>query len=130
MADDIDLGSRDPHVLNNHVKATFHEVLGEPEGAHSIDCVWSNSYKCFECGKNCCYKFITALCGIFIALYWGCEFAMISFEQIWCAGPSLRVCAIYTGLFQKVCGNFCNCCLGPICETCGLLFSRITVYNK
>ncbi|KAJ8301201.1 hypothetical protein KUTeg_020188 [Tegillarca granosa] len=126
----IDMDQRDPNNLNDHVKVAFEDVLGEPEGAHSINCVWKNSYKCFNCGKNCCYKFLTTLCGIFIALYWGCEFAMITFQHVWCFTPSLRVLAIMMGCCQKCYGTIITCFLAPLCETCGLFFSKIGVENK
>lgn len=42
----------------------FDDVLAEPEGAHAIDCVWKNSYKCFTCGRNVCYKLLTFFFGL------------------------------------------------------------------
>lgn len=112
------------------MKVLFEDVLGEPEGAHSIDCVWNLSYKCFNGGKNCCYKLLTTLCGLCIALYWGCMFAQITFEQVWCVTPGLRTCSIYAGCCQKFIGIFVQCCLAPICETCGLIFSKISMSKK
>jgi len=64
MDQDIDLINRDPHSMNHYVQVEFDDVLGEPTGAHSSDCVWKNSFKCFTCGKNFCYKFLTFFCGI------------------------------------------------------------------
>ena len=58
----------------------FDDVLGEPEGAHSAECVWRNSHKCFNGGLGCCYKFLTFICGLPLALYWGCHFACVSFS--------------------------------------------------
>ncbi|KAJ8302361.1 hypothetical protein KUTeg_021348 [Tegillarca granosa] len=132
MADDenpLDMDNRDPNELNPHLKVAFEDVLGEPANAHSIDCVWKNSYKCFNCGKNCCYKFLTTLCGIFIALYWGCEFAAIAFHHIWCFTPMLRLMSILMGCCQKFYNSIVSCCLAPLCETCGLFFSQIKVQN-
>ena len=111
-------------------QVAFEDVLAEPDGAHSIDCVWRCSYMCFNCGKNFCYKLMTTLCGLFIALYWGCEFAFITFDQVWCITPSLRIFSIYMGCAQKFFGTCITCFLAPICETCGLMFSRITVSNQ
>lgn len=105
----------------------FEDVLGEPEGAHSIDCVWNLSYKCFNGGKNCCYKLLTTLCGLCIGLQWGCTFAQITFGHVWCFTPGLRACSIYAGCCQKVIGIFVSCCMAPFCETCGLLFSKINI---
>ncbi len=66
MADrEVDLMNRDPNGMNNFIQVEFEDVLSEPNGAHSSDCVWRNSFKCFECGKNCCYKFLSFFCGIF-----------------------------------------------------------------
>ncbi|XP_060078224.1 caveolin-1-like [Ylistrum balloti] len=127
---ELDMENRDPNSLNDNVQVSFEDVLGEPVGINSIDCVWKNSYWCFNCGKNCCYKFMTCLCGICIALYWGCEFAIIAFDQIWCITPSLRVFSIYCGCAQKFFGTVVNCFLAPVCETFGLMFSKIHVTNK
>ena len=44
------------------MKVSFDDVLAEPEGAHSNDCVWKLSYNCFTCGKLCLYRFITVFC--------------------------------------------------------------------
>ena len=111
------------------LKVLFEDVLAEPDGAHAIDCVWRNSFKCFNCGKNCCYKFMTTLCGICIGLGWGCEFAMITFNMVWCITPMLRVLSILLGCAQKFFGSLITCCFAPVCETFGLCFSKIAISN-
>ena len=72
MSKEIDLVNRDPNDMNNFLQVDFEDVLAEPSGAHAMDCAWTNSYKCFTCGKNLCYQLMTCLCGMCIALYWGC----------------------------------------------------------
>ncbi|OWF35038.1 Caveolin-1 [Mizuhopecten yessoensis] len=124
---EVDLGNRDPNDINSNVKVSFEDVLAEPDGAHSCDCVWKLSYCCFNCGKNCAYRWMTFLCGMCIALSWGCEFACIAFDQIWCVTPTLRIFSIYCGSCQKFFSIVINCCMAPVCETCGLFFSRISV---
>ena len=104
-------------------------MLAEPEGAHTIDFCWKCSYKCFNCSKTCCYNILTILCAVPLALCWGCEFAVITFQHVWHITPCLRVFMINCGCAQKFCGTFLQCCLGPICEMCGLFFSNIVV-NK
>ncbi|KAK3101858.1 hypothetical protein FSP39_006842 [Pinctada imbricata] len=126
----LNLENRDINEINNHVQVAFEDVLAEPPGLHSLDCVWSASYAVFECSKNCCYKLMTLLCGICIALEWGCTFAEIAFQHVWCHTPCLRVFTINALCFQKFYGTCMNCCLAPVCETCGLCFSKITVSNK
>ena len=90
MSKEIDLVNRDPHNMNHYLQVEWDDAFGEPNGTHSADCVWRNSYKCFTCSKNLCYKILTFLCGICAAFYWGCLFAVLSFEIIWCYGPFLR----------------------------------------
>jgi len=50
----------------------FSDIIGEPEGIHSLDCVWKLSYKCFELWKKLCYVVMTTLCGMCISMEWGC----------------------------------------------------------
>merc|ERR1712213_269006 len=50
---DIDMNNRDPNNINDYLRVTFEDVLAEPEGIHSMNCVWSNSYTCFNCCKVC-----------------------------------------------------------------------------
>lgn len=125
----VDLQLRDPNGINSHLQVTFEDVLAEPDGTHSCDCVWSTSFWCFTNGKNCCYGFLTGICGICIALFWGCEFAFITFDQVWCMTPLLRVFSVYLGCCQKFFGTLVQCCMAPVCETCGLMFSRIMIEN-
>ncbi|VDI48110.1 caveolin 3, partial [Mytilus galloprovincialis] len=121
----ITMGGRDPNELNGHIKVDFEDVLGEPDGAHSIDCVWIFSHKCYRFGLGCCYKLLTLLCGLCIALYWGCTFACLTFEHVWCWTPYMRCFAIFAGACQKFIGIIMNCCIAPFCETCGLFFSAV-----
>jgi len=126
----VDLINRDPNGLNNYVHVQFDDVLAEPAGAHSADCVWRNSYKCFTCGKNNCYKFLSCLCGICIALYWGCYFACLSFYAIWCCTPHLRALHICLHPIKKMHSIYLGTFMAPYMETLGLCFSRIHVTNS
>ncbi|OPL33199.1 hypothetical protein AM593_00717, partial [Mytilus galloprovincialis] len=105
MADQLDMENRDPNSINDHIKIAFEDTIAEVPGAHAIDCVWRNSYRCFEGGKSCCYKFLTAICGICIALYWGCCFACLAFEHIWCVTPSLSAFRIECGAWRNKTNN-------------------------
>jgi hypothetical protein len=78
-------------------QVAFEDVLAEPEGVRSLDCVWKCSYSCFNCWKNCCYALHTLLCGICIAMEWGCEFAYIAFMHIWFITPCFKVLELNCG---------------------------------
>jgi len=125
---ELDLENRDVNKLNEHVSAIeFHDILGEPDTIHSMDCVWKNSYCCFNCTLSCCYKLLTFFCGIPLAFCWACEFACLSCSHIWYYTPALRICEIECGIYKK----FLDFCLGgfvaPCCETSGLCLSKIAV---
>lgn len=146
-----DMENRDPNNLNDHVKVSlwrriysssfskwlhwligivscqvcFEDVIGEPEGAHSHDCVWRLSYKCFEGGKKICYMILTFLCAAPLALCWGCQFACITFGHIWQVTPCLKVWQINVGCLQSFYTSCINCYYVPLCEAWALLFSKI-----
>ncbi|KAL4226694.1 hypothetical protein ACF0H5_014674 [Mactra antiquata] len=126
----LDMENRDPNNLNDHLQVSFEDVFGEPEGVRAMDCVWSNSYKCFEFWKGCIYKLCTFLCGLCIAACWGCEFGGIALNHVWCWTPCMRDFSICVGCYQKLFGTCISCCLNPLCEGCGRLFSQITVTKK
>ena len=69
MADSLDMVNRDPNGMNSYIQVTFPEVLAEPEGAHSGECLWRNAFKCFNGGLNCCYLVLTYICGLPAGLY-------------------------------------------------------------
>ncbi|XP_046358095.1 caveolin-1-like isoform X2 [Haliotis rufescens] len=129
MADSLDMDNRDPNNLNDHVKVCFEDVLAEPEGAHSINCVWSLSYSCFTGWRNCCYAMYSVLYGCPLAMCWGCEFAEITFQHVWQITPCLRIWMINLGCAQKFFGTCVNCCLAPICEAGGMFFNNVRVKN-
>ena len=52
----VDLIDRDVNSMNSYIQVSFDEVLSEPEGTHSAECIWMFSYSCFEFGKNISYK--------------------------------------------------------------------------
>ena len=111
-------------------QVAWDEVIGEPDGGHSHPCVYKCSYSCFNCAKKFCYYILTFLCAWWMAFCWGCEFAQLTFCHVWYYTPSLKICQINCGLFQKFWATCLNCCLGPMCETFGLVFSKIGVENR
>ena len=106
---------------------TFEDVLGEPDDAHSLDCVWENSFTCFTCCKSCCYKFLTLCCGLPLAVCWALEFAVLTFSHVWCYTPWMRLYVIECQLMQRVFSACMQCYVRPCCEAMGFLFSNIRV---
>lgn len=117
-----DLENRDPNGINSHMHVQFEEVLAEPDGVKSIDCVWRASYKCFTLWKNLCYIIMTTCCGICISMYWGCEFAALAFQHVWQITPGLKLCEIQCTLLQRCYGTCMHCLLDPVCDAFGHCF--------
>ncbi|XP_052782118.1 caveolin-1-like [Mya arenaria] len=127
MGEQVDLMRRDPNELNCHVKAEFEDVFGEPEGVRSIDCVWKLAFTCFNLCKGLCYKITTLLTGICIAMELGCTFAEVAYTHVWFVTPCMKLCEINCVPWRK-CFFICiDCCLGPLCESCGLMLSKIKI---
>ena len=105
------------------LQCQFEDVLAEPEGAHSLICVWKLANFCFTFWKGCTYKCMTLTCGICIASELGCQFAMIAFNHIWSYTPCLKACQINCGFFRKIWRTCLGCYMDPICESCGLVFA-------
>jgi len=122
--EELDLVNRDPNNINDHIKVSFEDVFAEPEGAHSMDCVW----KCAHCWFNICKKWtywiLTLFYGCCIAMEWGAELGRMAFIHIWYITPLFKVLEINCGCLQKLYGLCVHCCLDPCCEACGLLFHQ------
>ncbi|VDI34537.1 caveolin 1 [Mytilus galloprovincialis] len=124
IGSEIDLVERDPNGINAHLGTLhFNDVFGEPDGVHSIDCVWKLSAKCFDCWKLLCYNILTIFYGVCIAAEWGCEFAVIAFYHIWIISPCMKIFEINCGICQRIYSTCVNCCIVPWCEAFGSLFS-------
>ncbi|KAH3892462.1 caveolin-1-like [Dreissena polymorpha] len=121
---ELDLTNRDPNNINNHLQVSFEDVLAEPAGAHSIDCVWKLAYTCFSMWLGICYKLSTLLCGICIAAEWGCEFAEVAFYHVWFITPMLKMCEMNCAVCTKIMRTCASCCIEPCCEACGSLFHK------
>ncbi|WAR27537.1 CAV1-like protein, partial [Mya arenaria] len=127
MADQVDLVNRDPNNINAHLKATFEDVFAEPDGTHSIDCVWKLAFTCFNMCKGFWYKLLTLFCGCCMACEWGFIFAIEIFNQVWILTPHLRLLSIQCAPIQKLWTIYLQCCVGPCCDACGMILNNVRV---
>jgi len=68
----------------------FEDVIAEPVGTYSFDGVWKGSYTTFTVSKYWCYRLLSAVLGIPLAVVWGFLFALISFCHIWAVVPCIK----------------------------------------
>lgn len=124
----IDLKDRDPENLHDDMRMTFHDILGEPdEGVFSFDFIWTWAFKLFTNTKLWCYRITSLICGLPLAIYWGCYFAVLSFCTIWCCEPYLKAYAIELRCFRRVYETFLGAFLRPCFEACGYCFYNIRI---
>ncbi|KAM9324386.1 caveolin-3 [Gastrophryne carolinensis] len=128
LTKEIDLVDRDPKKINEDVvKVDFEDVIAEPYGVQSFDGVWKASYTTFTVTKYWCYRLLSTLIGIPLALLWGFLFALISFCHIWAVMPCVKSYLIeiqcVSRTFSLCVRTFCD----PIFEALGKVFSAIKV---
>ncbi|XP_019736993.1 caveolin-3 [Hippocampus comes] len=125
---EIDLINRDPKQINEDVvKVEFEDVIAEPDGTHSLDGVWKLSYTTFTVSKYWCYRILSAIFGIPVALLWGFLFALISFCHIWAVMPCIKSCLIESQCVSRIyllcIQTFCD----PLFEAVGKVFGSVRV---
>uniref|UniRef100_A0A8I5NF90 Caveolin n=1 Tax=Papio anubis TaxID=9555 RepID=A0A8I5NF90_PAPAN len=122
---EIDLVNRDPKNINEDiVKVDFEDVIAEPVGTYSFDGVWKVSYTTFTVSKYWCYRLLSTLLGVPLALLWGFLFACISFCHIWAVVPCIKSYLIeiqcISHIYSLCIRTFCNplfAALGQVCSS-------------
>ncbi|KAK6319283.1 hypothetical protein J4Q44_G00104940 [Coregonus suidteri] len=125
---EIDLINRDPKFINEDViKVEFEDVIAEPDGTHSLDGVWKLSYTTFTVSKYWCYRILSAIFGIPVALLWGFLFACISFCHIWAVVPCIKSCLIESQCISRIYSLCIQTFCDPFFEALGKIFSSVKV---
>ncbi|CAB1417893.1 unnamed protein product [Pleuronectes platessa] len=125
---EIDLINRDPKQINEDVvKVEFEDVIAEPDGTHSLDGVWKLSYTTFTVSKYWCYRILSAIFGIPVALLWGFLFACISFCHIWAVVPCIKSCLIESQCISRIYSLCIQTFCDPFFEALGKVFSSVRV---
>lgn len=125
---EIDLINRDPKHLNEYVvKMDFEDVIAEPEGTHSFDGIWKASFTVFTVTKYWCYRLLSGLFGIPLAIIWGIYFAILSFFHIWAVMPCIKSYMIEIQCFSRVYSICIHTFCDPFYESLGKMFSNIRV---
>ncbi|XP_076003488.1 caveolin-3 [Genypterus blacodes] len=125
---EIDLINRDPKQINEDVvKVEFEDIIAEPDGTHSLDGVWKLSYTTFTVSKYWCYRVLSAIFGIPVALLWGFLFACISFCHIWAVVPCIKSCLIESQCISRIYSLCIQTFCDPFFEALGKIFSNVRV---
>ncbi|KAK6177779.1 hypothetical protein SNE40_015813 [Patella caerulea] len=127
---ETDLVNRDPNDLNTYIMVQFEDAIAEPEGAHSINCVWDTSFRCFSCWRDVWYKTFSFCFGVCLAAQWGFEFAWIAVVHVWCVTPWLKATEMNCVIFKRLYGLCVHCCCDPICEASALILNAFRDKQK
>ena len=118
---------RDPKGIHENLKVQFNDVIAEPEGTTSFSTIWGSSFKTYNYSRVWCYKIMTLVLGLPIALFWGLYFAILAFINIWLMVPAIKaaqICAKFVGTIWSL---FITTVLEPWFTSLGLMFSRIRI---
>ena len=96
-------------------------VLGEVEGARSLDCIWDFSKLFYGCCLGLVYNLLSCFFAIWIAAGWGVQFACVAFENIWCLTPCFKMFSLNMSRCGRIVRSCANCCIKPPCWACGFI---------
>ena len=106
------------------------DLIAEPEGFQSHKNLHKCAFRTYNFTKNCCYFGLTLIFGGPLAFCFGCYFACIGFEYVWCVIPCVKAWLIRLECFGRIFAyyikNFCDPCFYSI----GKIFSRIHVKTE
>lgn len=105
----------------------FEDIIAEPDGTHSLDGVWKLSYTTFTVTKYWCYRILSAIFGIPVALLWGFLFACISFCHIWAVMPCIKSCLIESQCISRIYSLCIQTFCDPFFQALGKIFSSVRV---
>ncbi|XP_054035895.1 caveolin-3 [Dryobates pubescens] len=125
---EIDLVNRDPkHINEDVVKVEFEDVIAEPVGTYSFDGVWKGSYTTFTVSKYWCYRLLSAVLGIPLAVLWGFLFALISFCHIWAVVPCIKSYLIEIQCVSRIYSLCIHTFCDPLFEALSKVCSNVRV---
>uniref|UniRef100_A0A8C4WRG4 Caveolin n=1 Tax=Eptatretus burgeri TaxID=7764 RepID=A0A8C4WRG4_EPTBU len=105
----------------------FEDVIGEPDGTHTLDSVWKGSFTTFTITKYWCYRILSTICGIPCAFLWGFCFACVSCFHIWAVVPCLKAYLIEIQCLSQSYSLFIRTFCDPLFEAAGKLCGGIRV---
>lgn len=105
----------------------FEDVIAEPAGTYSFDGVWKASFTTFTVTKYWCYRLLTALVGIPLALVWGIFFGILSFIHIWAVVPCIKSYLIEIHCLSRVYSICVHTFCDPLYEAMGKCLSNIRI---
>jgi len=125
MSIGLNMNDRDEHLINEHIKLSFEDILAEPDSAHSWDCAWRLTFRTFTHVRCFVYKVLALIAAIPCAIIWGIVFALFTCVNVWLATPLARLLTIPALWLAKTWNFIIRSFFDPLFRSCGLCFSSI-----
>ena len=74
--------------------------------------------------------FCRYLCALPAACFWGCNFAILAFEHIWCITPFIKYFKISYYPIMRLYSFAIQCICVPFFEAFALVFSKVGLYKS
>jgi len=126
----LNMLDRDEKGIHDDVKLQFEQIFAEPDGYHSVDCLWRAVFVIFTMCRKICYMLLTFIFGIPIALFWGLMVAVLMFCQAWCCMPAGQAAGIICSWPAKVWNWLIRNLMDPCFRSCGMCFGSIQVHHR
>ncbi|CAJ0582444.1 unnamed protein product, partial [Mesorhabditis spiculigera] len=131
LQEEIPLDNRDENHLNDPLNVHFHDIFGEPEQTlHSIDCLWTNSFRVFEVTRLWAYRIISLILGLPVAFCCGLSFAFISFIFIWIFQPARRIFLINYSMIKAIVYGLAGLVVRPVALAVGSCLGNIRIHRS
>jgi len=127
MSIGLNMNDRDEHLINEHIKLSFEDILAEPDSAHSWDCAWRLTFRTFTHVRCIVYKILALIAAIPCAIIWGIVFALLMCVNVWVATPLARALTVPALWLAKTWNFIIRSLFDPLFRSCGLCFSSITM---
>jgi len=121
----FDMVQRDAAKLHESIDLGIENIFGEPDAVHSINGVWKAALTVFLAVRNFCYKLISLLFAVPLAILFGVLFAVFSALSVFLFVPVGRLLAIPFGWLAKIWSALISAFCDPLFGSISLIFGNI-----
>uniref|UniRef100_A0A914HA05 Caveolin n=1 Tax=Globodera rostochiensis TaxID=31243 RepID=A0A914HA05_GLORO len=122
-----DLVQRDSAKLQEAIDLGVHDIFGEPDAVHSLNGVWKTALTVFLAVRNFCYKMLSLVFAVPLAIVFGILFALLSTLSVFVFVPIGRLLSIPFGWLAKLWSVLVSAVCDPLCRSVALICGNVKV---
>uniref|UniRef100_A0A183BKP0 Caveolin n=1 Tax=Globodera pallida TaxID=36090 RepID=A0A183BKP0_GLOPA len=122
-----DLVQRDSAKLQEAIDLGVHDIFGEPDAVHSLNGVWKTALTVFLAVRNFCYKTLSLVFAVPLAVVFGVLFALLSTLSVFVFVPIGRLLSIPFGWLAKLWSVLVSAVCDPLCRSIALICGNVKV---